>query len=175
MNKVKGGCRCGAIHYESDSAPIKLIASNCRHNHRHPKATVAVSIGVRDTTLRVSGLVPSVYRDTRPSGSVVLRFFCPECSTPLFTQTESEPSSIFVKASTLVAAAWHQPRVFYNSARYRQRTPPTNQGHRLLELFDWLKRAARLWLPTSSIDRPRSTGSLNPAFTLSFRPSFPTR
>ena len=174
MCKVKGSCQCGAIHFESDFQPTRLIASNCRHDHRHPKATIAVSVGVFAKTLRFRGLIPSVYEDARPGGSIVLRSFCPECGTPLFTETDSDPSIIFIKVATLDAALWAQPQVFYSSARHRRPTPPETKGRRLLQLFDWVKRDGHLSLTVSSTDRLGSTPSLNYAHSCSFRPSIPT-
>jgi hypothetical protein len=166
MSKIEGGCRCGAIRYESESEPTKLVATNCRHGHRHPKATVAVSVGIPERTLRVRGLIPSVYEDARPSGSVVLRSFCPECSTPLFTETDSEPTMIFIKATTLNRNVWMQPQVFYNSARYRQEIQPAKQERRLPRLLEWLKREVRSRLGNSSVTGPRSTDRLNPVTQL---------
>lgn len=166
MSKLKGSCRCGGIHYESNSEPTKLVASNCRHGHRHPKATVAVSVGIPERSLRVRGLIPSVYEDARPSGSVVMRSFCPECGTPLFTETDSEPTMIFIKAATLDGDVWMQPQVFYNSARYRQQIQPARQERGLLRLLEWLKREVRPEPRNSSAARPRSTGRLNPVTQL---------
>ena len=166
MSKIEGGCQCGAIRYESESEPTKLVASNCRHGHRHPKASVAVSVGIPERTLRVRGLIPSVYEDTKPSGSVVLRSFCPECSTPLFTESDSEPTMIFIKVATLNHDVWMQPQVFYNAARYRQEIQPAKQERRLPRLLEWLKREVRLRLGNSTVARPRPTDRLNPVTQL---------
>ncbi len=144
MNTIRGGCHCGAIRFESESEATKIIASDCRHCHRQPGAAVAISVGIPEKTLRVRGLMPSVYEDVRPSGSVVLRSFCPECGTPLFTETDAEPTLIFIKAATLDGNAWTQPQVFYDSARSAEGQPKTRQQPRSARIIDWPKRDRRL-------------------------------
>ncbi len=175
MSKIEGDCRCGGIHYESDSAPSKLIASNCRHDHRHPKATIAVSLGIPKRTLNVRGLSPSVYKDTKPNGSVVLRSFCPECGTPLFTETGSEPTMIFIKADTLDGDVWMQPQVFYNSERYRTKTQPATQGRRWPNLLAWLNHEMHLKLHRPSFSGPGATDRLSPVLSRNFRASSAAR
>ena len=167
MSKIEGSCRCGAIHYESESAPTKLVASNSRHGHRQPKATVAVSVGIPERSLRVRGLIPSVYEDARPSGSVVLRSFCPECSTPLFTETDSDPTMIFIKVATLNHDVWMQPKVFYNSERFRQELPRAKQESRFPRLLQWLKHQVRLKSRNASFPGPRPTDRLSPVLSRS--------
>lgn len=144
MSKIKGGCLCGAIRYESDSKPARMVASDCRHCQKHAGAAIALSVGIPERTLRVRGLMPSVYEDIRPSGSVILRSFCPDCGTPLFTETDGEPIMIFINAASLDDDSWVQPQVFHNAARYRKRVAPTKQEHRSPNVLEWPKRDLRV-------------------------------
>ncbi len=129
MEKIQGGCQCGAIRYQSTSKPLKMAASDCRHCQKQSGAALALSVGVPGETLNVKGLVPSVYEDIRSSGTVVLRSFCPECGTSLFTESESEPTMVFVKAATLDDPSWVQSQVTSNVAGHRQKNQPVT-GHR---------------------------------------------
>ena len=144
MSKIQGGCLCGAIRYQSESKPSRMVASDCRHCQKHAGAAIAVSVGIPERTLRVRGLIPSVYEDIRPSGSVILRSFCPDCGTPLFTETDGEPTMIFINAASLDDDSWVQPQVFHNAARYRQNAEPTKHEHRSPKILEWPKRELRV-------------------------------
>ena len=140
MNKIQGGCLCGAIRYQSESKTQRMVASDCRHCQKHAGVAIAVSVGIPERTLRVRGLMPSVYEDIRSSGSVILRSFCPDCGTPLFTESDGEPTMIFINAASLDDDSWVQPQVFHNAARYRQRVEPIKQEHRSSKVLEWPKR-----------------------------------
>ena len=137
MSAIKGSCLCGAIHYQSESAPERMIASDCKHCQKHAGAAIAFSVGIPERTLRVRGLMPSVYEDIRPSGSVVLRSFCPECGTPMFTENDSEPTMIFINAATLDDGSWVQPQVFRKPTRYQPNTRSVEQKQHTAQVLEW--------------------------------------
>ncbi len=134
MSKITGGCLCGAIRYESESAPIKMMASDCRHCQKHTGKAIAISFGVPQQTLRVRGLVPSVYEDFKPSGKHVLRSFCPECGTPLFTESDSQPTMIFIQAATLDNEWWADSHKY---SVVRQGQHLTEQPHHTPPVLEW--------------------------------------
>ena len=144
MSTIRGSCLCGAIHYRSESEPKRMIASDCRHCQKHAGAAIHISVGILETTLRVRGLMPSVYEDIRPSGSVILRSFCPECGTPLFTEKDSEPTMIFINAATLDDDSWAQPQVFRKPARDQQRARSAQQEPRSAQVLEWPDSGRRL-------------------------------
>ena len=144
MSKFQGGCLCGAIRYQSESKPSRMVASDCRHCQKHAGTAIAISVGIPERTLRVRGLMPSVYEDIRSSGSVILRSFCPECGTPLFTENDSEPTMIFINAATLDDDSWVQPQAVYDAVKYRQKDKPARGERRSSNVLDWPKRELRL-------------------------------
>ena len=144
MSRIQGGCYCGAIRYESESKPIRMGASDCRHCQKHPGAAIALSIGIAERDLRVRGLIPTVYEDIRPSGRVILRSFCPDCGTPLFTESDGEPIMIFINAATLDDDSWIQPQVFRIAERNRHRVSTANQDRQSAKVIEWPKRDPQL-------------------------------
>ncbi len=144
MSKIRGGCLCGAIRYQSDSQPSRMVASDCRHCRKHAGAAIAISVGIPERTLRVRGLIPSVYEDIRPSGSVILRSFCPECGTPLFTETDGEPIMIFINAATLDNDSWVQPQVVQVAEREHHEDQTQKQEHRSANVLQWPKHDRRV-------------------------------
>ena len=144
MSKIKGSCLCGAIHYQSESEPSRMVASDCKHCQKHSGAAISFSVGIPERTLRVRGLMPTVYEDIRPSGSVVLRSFCPQCGTPLFTEKDSEPTMIFINAATLDDGSWAQPKVFHRPENYQQLARPAKNERRVAQVLEWPDGEQRL-------------------------------
>lgn len=134
---IKGSCLCGAIHYQTEAAPNRIAVSECRHSQKHAGVAISVSVGIPERTLRVRGLIPSVYEDIRPSGSVVLRSFCPECGTPLFTEKESEPTMIFINAATLDDHSWIQPQVFNKPPSHQRTARSAGQERQTAQVLEW--------------------------------------
>ena len=52
------------------------------------------------TTFTVKGETRT-YKSVADSGNIILRRFCPECGTPLFTAAEARPHLIGVRVGTL--------------------------------------------------------------------------
>jgi hypothetical protein len=144
MSKIQGGCLCGAIRYQSESKPQRMVASDCRHCQKHAGAAIAVSVGIPERTLRVRGLMPSVYEDIRPSGSVILRSFCPDCGTPLFTETDGEPTLIFINAASLDDDSWVHPQVIHKAAQDRHKLESAKQERRSPQILQWPRRDLRV-------------------------------
>ena len=144
MSKIQGGCLCGAIRYDSESKPHRMVASDCRHCQKHAGAAIALSVGIPERTLRVRGLIPSVYEDIRPSGSVILRSFCPDCGTPLFTETDGEPTMIFINAASLDDDSWVQPQAFHKAAQTIQEIEPAKRERRSPKVLEWPKSDLRV-------------------------------
>ena len=143
MSQIRGGCLCGAIRYVSEAKPDRMVASDCRHCQKHPGTAIAMSVGIAERDLRVRGLIPTVYEDIRPSGSVILRSFCPDCGTPLFTETDGEPIMIFINAATLDDDSWIRPHV-HVAERGRQRNQGTERGRQSANVLQWPKRERRV-------------------------------
>ena len=137
MEKIQGRCLCGAIRYRSASEPIRTVACDCSHCQKQDGPAIAMWVGVLGKTLRVQGLIPSVYEDSRASGSVVLRSFCSECGSSLFSESYADPTMIFVKAATLDDNSWIQPQVTHSAARHRQGNRSMLQRRPSAEILEW--------------------------------------
>lgn len=129
MAKIQGGCLCGAIHYESGAEPSRMVVSDCRHCQKQAGAAISISVGVPADTLSVTGLRPTVYEDVRDSGAVILRSFCPNCGTPLFSETDDEPTLVFVKSASLDDPSVIEPKVSPSASKNHYRHLTTGHRH----------------------------------------------
>ena len=101
MSGISGRCLCGAIHYESDADPVMSAACHCTHCRRQTGTAFSVIVAVPADSLVVNGDTLRVYDDIGTSGLPVLRKFCGNCGSPLFTDVKAYEDLVFIKAGTL--------------------------------------------------------------------------
>jgi hypothetical protein len=143
MGQIKGSCLCGAIHYQSSAEPSKMIASDCRHCQKQSGVAISISVGVPGESLSFQGMRPTVYEDVRDSGAVILRSFCPNCGTPLFSETDDEPDLVFIKTASLDDPSAHEtqtPPIFPHEGHSHS----AKTRHAAAHVVDLLERQKRL-------------------------------
>ncbi len=101
-NKISGSCLCGNIAYEYKG---KLGPSSYCHCLDCRKATgtaflVSIRFDISDFCLK-PGRQPARYSKTADSGKEIIREFCPDCGSPLFTFSPDNPDYVWVKAGSL--------------------------------------------------------------------------
>lgn len=96
----EGGCLCGLVRYQSQTAP-QLVADcycvDCRKASGTSHGTHAV---IAQDALTVTGEV-KVYDRPADSGNIVGRAFCPACGSPIYSTNAAMPGMIFVRVSSL--------------------------------------------------------------------------
>ncbi len=94
---IQGGCHCGAVRYEMDTAVqhhTLCHCSSCRKASGAPAVSWAL---VRNDQIKISG-TPKAYA----SSEGTQRLFCSNCGTSLFYVNESIfPDMIDVQSATL--------------------------------------------------------------------------
>ncbi len=97
---ITGGCLCGAVRYEITAEPIVTRVCWCRLCQYLGAGSATVNVCFPSAALSVEGAMTD-YRSTADSGNVMHRRFCGTCGTALFSEAESRPHLIFVRAGTL--------------------------------------------------------------------------
>ncbi len=97
-----GGCLCGQVRYTIDSEPLFVGICHCRHCQKQAGSAFSVVAGYPRAALSLTGTL-KVYEDRGTSGKPVWRNFCPDCGSPVLTDTPGarEADMIFIKAGTL--------------------------------------------------------------------------
>jgi hypothetical protein len=96
-----GGCLCGAIRY-SVSAPIKeLRACHCIDCQRSSGAHGAVVAFVPRQGFSITRGAPKTFAIKAASGRTLIRYFCGECGSPLYSHRETTPETLGIRAGTL--------------------------------------------------------------------------
>lgn len=97
---IRGGCLCGAVRYETPAEPILSRLCWCRVCQYFATGNAAVSVCFPSQGLSVSGGLKD-FASLADSGNRMHRRFCPECGTHLFSEAESRPHLVFLRAGTL--------------------------------------------------------------------------
>jgi hypothetical protein len=97
---IAGGCLCGAVRYRTDAEPIVTRLCWCRVCQYIAAGNAAVGVCFPTAGLTVAGETRD-FVSIADSGNRMHRRFCPSCGTHLFSEAESRPHLIFVRAGTL--------------------------------------------------------------------------
>src|SRR6266478_9318238 len=95
-----GQCLCGAVRYRITAEPITTRACWCRLCQYIGAGSNTVNVGFPSSAITIEGTLAD-YRSVADSGNVMHRRFCPTCGTAMFSEAESRPHLIFVRAGTL--------------------------------------------------------------------------
>jgi hypothetical protein len=97
---ITGGCLCGSVRYRVTAAPIVTRVCWCRLCQYLGAGSGTVNVCFPSSALTVEG-EPRDHRSIADSGTVMHRRFCGTCGTPIFSEAESRPHLVFVRAGTL--------------------------------------------------------------------------
>jgi hypothetical protein len=113
-----GGCLCGRVRYRVPANPIATVICHCRNCQKQAGSAFSVVAVFPRSELQVEGQL-AVYEDRGTSGQTVFRNFCPNCGSPVLTDTERarEQGLIFIKAGTFDDVSDLNPTAHYWTKR----------------------------------------------------------
>jgi len=97
---ITGGCLCGAVRYRTAAEPLVARLCWCRVCQYFATGNAAVGVCFPTAGLTVEGETRD-YASVADSGNRMHRRFCPICGTHLFSEAESRPHLVFVRAGSL--------------------------------------------------------------------------
>jgi hypothetical protein len=100
MTKMTGACLCGRVRYAVEGDAVMQVNCHCKNCQRQSGSAFSTIIGVPAGALNIEGECKT-YDDQGESGEAVLRDFCPNCGSPLFSRVAVAPGLIFIKVGTL--------------------------------------------------------------------------
>jgi hypothetical protein len=98
--EITGGCLCRAVRYRITAPPSTTRVCWCRLCQYLSAGGGTVNACFPRDALQFDGELTD-YRSVAESGNVMHRRFCGKCGTPLFSEAESRPHLIFVRAGSL--------------------------------------------------------------------------
>lgn len=110
MTKIKGGCLCGAVRYESDTEPAMVAVCHCTTCQKNSGSAFSLNLGMPEGSVAISGDTLATYEDhAGASGKPFYRRFCSHCGSHLISYGEAYPGILFIKAGTLDDPSWVKP------------------------------------------------------------------
>jgi hypothetical protein len=97
---ITGRCLCGACAYTLDALLAPGGICHCEDCRRVTGSAFGVSFRAERSKLARYG-VTRVFRKTADSGAELSRHFCPQCGSPLYTESEAHADAVFIKAGSL--------------------------------------------------------------------------
>lgn len=112
-----GGCACGAVRYETGSAPIFQNHCQCVDCQKRSGTghSSFLTFPAR-ADVRITGAATS-WRVAGGSGSEKIHSFCPTCGSPVFLTFAAMPDLIAIHAASLDDPGRFEPRVVTYNAR----------------------------------------------------------
>ena len=114
-----GGCACGSIRYTGKRDPVAMINCHCQDCQLSSGAPFASGVVVMTADLEISG-TPKAFAVRASSGGLATRSFCPECGTPLFTQSEANAQFTSIRFPTLDDSSDFKPMLDIYTASAQQ-------------------------------------------------------
>ena len=102
-DKRTGGCLCGAVRYESEGDPVFSLQCHCRDCQRSSGTAYIAAMRVPAAGFRITQGAPKRYVGKADSGNEIIRAFCGDCGSPLFSRRELTPENTALRIGTLDA------------------------------------------------------------------------
>ena len=94
--KIDGACLCGAIAFEAEADPDKVVVCHCLDCQILSGAPYRASVPVRSDNLTFTRGTPKVYVKIAESGNRRALGFCGECGSPFYSTTVDTPPELYM-------------------------------------------------------------------------------
>jgi len=96
-----GGCLCGAIRYAIEGEILACYLCHCTDCQRAHGGAFSACALVREDGFRLLEGTPRRYEHVAESGNTVVREFCGDCGSPLFSRGPTRAGQWVVRLGTL--------------------------------------------------------------------------
>ena len=98
---LTGSCLCGAIQYTVSQPVTQLRACHCTHCQKASGAAGTVNAVLPSSAFQLTKGKPKRFEAKADSGRTLYRYFCGDCGSPIYSQRETNPGMVVVRAGTL--------------------------------------------------------------------------
>jgi hypothetical protein len=128
---LSGGCLCGAIRYEVTQALPSIVACHCTHCQKASGSGASHNAILPTEAFQLLAGQTKCFSDTAENGNRLLRHFCGDCGSPLFSQRENAPGVVVLKVGSLDDSSAMQVvmNIWTRSARPWMHIDPASAQH----------------------------------------------
>ena len=116
--KIDGGCHCGAIRFEAEIDPAKVMICHCTDCQTLSGTAFRTVVPVPRNDFRILSGTPKIYMKTAESGNRRQQAFYGNCGTPIYSAGEKDTPVYSVRVGSIRQRAELKPReqVWHRSA-----------------------------------------------------------
>ena len=118
--KIDGRCHCGAIAYEAEIDPAKVLVCHCTDCQSLSGSAFRVAVPAEGGSFKLRSGKPKVYvKTTAESGTHRDQAFCPDCGSPIYASAAGGKPPLFIRVGTIRQRDQLIPRkqVWFRSAQ----------------------------------------------------------
>jgi hypothetical protein len=101
MQNATGGCLCGQLRYEVNTATSDIIICHCTSCQKASGAGASANIAMLAEHLVFTRGTPKIYVDTADSGTLLNRAFCADCGSPIYSMRQNMMDRLVLKVGSL--------------------------------------------------------------------------
>ncbi len=115
---IHGKCHCGAITYEAEVDPAMVSVCHCTDCQVFSGAPFRAVVPATKENFKLLSGTPKIYIKTADSGNKRAQGFCPECGTPIYATSPTDPQIYGLRVGAIRERASLTPkkRIWCNSA-----------------------------------------------------------
>jgi hypothetical protein len=107
---IDGSCHCGYIRYEADIDPEKVGICHCTDCQTLSGSAFRTVVPAKKDEFKMLGAQPKIYIKTAESGNKRVQAFCPECGTPIYATSTTDPQIYGIRVGTARQRAQLKPK-----------------------------------------------------------------
>ena len=108
--KIEGGCHCGLITYEADIDPDTTSICHCTDCQTLSGSAYRTNVRTNKGAFKLLTGQPKIYVKTAESGNQRAQAFCPECGSPIYSTTVTDPQIYGLRVGTIRQRAQLKPK-----------------------------------------------------------------
>jgi hypothetical protein len=109
--KIDGGCHCGAIRYEAEIDPAKVMICHCSDCQTLSGSAFRTVVPAPREAFRLLGGSPKIYLKTAESGNRRQQAFCGDCGTPIYSAAERDTPVYSLRVGAIRQRAELMPKL----------------------------------------------------------------
>ena len=108
--RVQGGCHCGYITYEAEIDPDTVSICHCTDCQTLSGSAYRTNVRTVAGGFKLLTGQPKIYVKTAESGNKRAQAFCPECGSPIYATSVTDPKIYGLRVGTIRQRAELRPR-----------------------------------------------------------------
>lgn len=108
--KIDGGCHCGAIKYEAEIDPAKVMICHCTDCQTLSGSVFRTVVPAAAAQFRLLAGKPKLYIKTAESGNKRQQAFCGDCGTPIYSAAIENTPAYSLRVGTIRQRAELKPK-----------------------------------------------------------------